>query len=182
MIEPICWTRISAAIEWYRGLGYQYIDLPWMVPSEYVRPTLPAGRLPKMVREGLTDCGALLGSGEQAFYHKLKTSDFPPGNQFMTCTPCFRSEERYDPLLVRPQFLKVELFVLPNTELTVLDMANHAHKFMRRWYPGCLILTTSEGLDIMYNGVELGSYGDRRGEYLYGTGLAEPRFTWAGKV
>ncbi len=78
--------------------------------------------------------------------------------------------------------MKVELFVLHGHELTVADVANHAHKFMRRWAPGCILMNTPEGLDIMYNGVELGSYGNRRDEYIYGTGLAEPRFTHAMKV
>lgn len=176
---PICWTRLGAALEWYKSLGYVYVDCPWIIPSEYIRPTLPHGKLPMMVREGLTDRGGLIGSGEQSFYYMQQRELLLSGKKFVTCTPCFRSEEKYDDRLVRPEFMKVELFLLPGSDLDVGEVAHQAHKLFRRWAPGALIINTDEGLDITYNGIELGSYGDRRGEYIYGTGLAEPRFSWA---
>ena len=44
------------------------------------------------------------------------------------------------------------------------------------------VVPTKEGYDLMINGIEVGSYGLRMGngyEWVYGTGLAEPRFSVA---
>lgn len=177
-MNPLAWTRFGAAIEWYRHLGYEFVDVPWIVRPECVEPTLPAGKFPWMVTEGLDQRGALVGSAEQAFLQLRRDAILDPLKMYMTITPCFRSEEVYS-RITRKQFMKLELYA--PAAFSVEEMARHAHKFFRRWYQGCLIVTTEEGLDITYKGVELGSYGSRRNEYVYGTGLAEPRFTLAGE-
>lgn len=44
------------------------------------------------------------------------------------------------------------------------------------------IINTNEGLDITFNDIEIGSYGIRQHDnfiWVYGTGLAEPRFSRA---
>lgn len=177
-MNHLAWTRFGAALEWYRHLGYEYVDVPWIVPSEFVEPTLPLGKSPWVVQEGLNTRGSLVGSAEQAFWQLLSHNILARDRRYMAITPCFRAEEQYSEI-IRPWFMKLEL--LAPRDAPVAEIADHAHRFFRRWYPGALVIRTEEGLDITYNGVELGSYGSRRDEYVYGTGLAEPRFTLAGK-
>lgn len=177
-MNALSWTRFGAAIEWYKYLGYEFVDVPWIVPPEDVHPTLPAGKFPWMVTEGLGSHGSLVGSGEQSFVNLLRSKMLDLTRKYQTITPCFRAEEEYT-RLTRRQFMKLELIAPADAD--VGEVANHAHKFFRRWYPGALVVTTPIGLDIMYNGVELGSYGRRDSSYVYGTGLAEPRFTLAGE-
>ena len=46
-------------------------------------------------------------------------------------------------------------------------------------------ISTDEGYDIVLNGIEVGSYGIRQHEnlrWIYGTGIAEPRFSTALKI
>lgn len=176
------WTRFGSALEWYRALGYEYVDLPWIVAVKYVDYTRPAEQPPRLVTDGERTLGSLVGSGEQSFIEALFENTLPgvdphKGDKLMTITPCFRTEAVYDGKLVCPQFMKLELF---SRLLSPLDLANHAKKFLYRWAPGILLVQTQEGFDLVYNGIELGSYGRRTLDgrtFTYGTGLAEPRTT-----
>lgn len=178
-MNHLAWTRFGAALEWYRHLGYEYLDVPWIVPNHYVRETLPA-HVPahKVIDEtsGIPCIGSLLGSGEQSLLREFRENRMERGKRYMTITPCFRFEPTYSELS-RPSFMKLELFVPSDDKTSVVDVCDHAKKFLGRWAPGVLTVNTLEGLDLMYNGVEIGSYGHRNHEYIYGTGLAEPRFT-----
>jgi hypothetical protein len=64
------------------------------------------------------------------------------------------------------------------------DIVNNSYLFFRNYIPDVKIVTTDEGFDIMYENIELGSYGIRECEFLkwiYGTGCAEPRLSKAIK-
>ncbi len=185
MHDPVCWTRLAAAMEFYRGLGFKYVDVPWVVEQDAMEVTLPVER-PACYCEcvgGLgtqvpTD-GYLIGSGEQGFIDMIQQGLSLP-DMAMTCTPCFRVENHHDEF-TKPYFMKVELFVSHGTKFE--DLCGMARRFMMKFGKTIDIVPTREGLDLMLDGIEVGSYGKRLipewGEFVYGTGLAEPRFTAA---
>jgi hypothetical protein len=175
-VNILAWTRIAAALEWYRNLGYQYAEVPWICQRESVEATIPERELMLWVSQGDRRVGALIGSGEQGFIELLLQNKLP-SDKLMTVTPCFRVEPNADGKLLLPWFMKLELFSLT---LEPRAMAEDAMRFMRRWHHGVYLQPTQEGIDLVSEGVELGSYGFRviQGQTItYGTGLAEPRFT-----
>jgi hypothetical protein len=109
-----------------------------------------------------------------------------PGS-YVTASPCFRDDE-VDELHFK-DFFKVELSVVLNRMAPyeyVRSLAVEADVFFRR--TGTLpaehlrMVETPIGLDIELGGIEIGSYGARYYEghhWVYGTGLAEPRFSQA---
>lgn len=178
-MTPLAWTRFTAALEWYRNLGYVYREVPWLVNQNSIFETCPEVAKLQSVTRDEKHMGCLVGSGEQGFIDELLSGELEPG-RYMTITPCFRAEDRYD-RLTRPWFMKLELF--DNTrEPRALRIVEDACNFMRRWIRDVRVVETEIGQDIVTaDGVELGSYGLRRlssgQEFMYGTGLAEPRFT-----
>jgi hypothetical protein len=77
-------------------------------------------------------------------------------------------------------------------KVALQDMVSIAYKFYRSYLPDIYlpqapelptrltIKDTPDGYDIMYDDIELGSYGIRKCEFLewiYGTGCAEPRLS-----
>jgi hypothetical protein len=116
-----------------------------------------------------------LPSGEQSFTHLLLNGMMNPTGRYVACTPCWRIE---DPITEwsREYFMKVELF--DGRPIASLDeMAENSHDLFSHLCP--LVaphlhkLHTLEGIDVML--------GKRAGDFswLYGTGLAEPRFSQA---
>jgi hypothetical protein len=181
MNAPIRWDFVSQAIAYYSGLGYRYVEVPWVVGSEAINVTLPSGRTAFS-----TMGGALVGSAEQSFIHMTLNGTLGEGD-YVAATPCFRDDivDQWH----QKAFFKVELISLSPTPLDsslVLSMARMAHGFFTRMPGGesAVIVCTPDGFDIELGDVELGSYGYReyRGlHWVYGTGLAEPRFSLATK-
>lgn len=169
------WKRLAGALEYYRGLGYKYTEVPWIVPSSTVDFTIPSPQHRIDLHRG---DASLIGSGEQGFIQRLIEGDIQPG-KWMTITPCHRLEIAYTDK-VRPWFMKLELFILGDG-YEIIRMATEAMNLFRMWIrSGLKIVETPIGVDVMYLENELGSYGKRvvgDKEYLYGTGLAEPRFS-----
>ncbi len=202
LYPPIDYGLIGEAIDYYRGLGYAYIEVPWEIETRFVRITCPD--ISKIL---FTDNNtALIGSAEQSLLGMYYEDKIPPNQPFVVCSPCFRVNEPDDEYHF-PQFMKVELgqFVqhnsldpvplLPNQAWEVFShhalsfFAKHTDKEITRE-----IITTPSGkstsMDLMIGGVEIGSYGrrwlnegnrDRRSidVWNYGTGLALPRFSQA---
>ena len=168
---------IADAISFYEGLGYEYIEVPWSARGDAMCLTTPNGILLFPLRDEF-----LLASGEQIFIQMMQDGELKDGERYMCVTPCFRDEPHYTPL-VRPYFLKVELIVVGSDEQADVDRAlSHAESFFNRYLPKPVErLKTDIGIDIMYNDVELGSYGLRdhptTGPWVYATGVAEPRFS-----
>jgi hypothetical protein len=114
-----------------------------------------------------------------------------PG-KYMAATPCFRDDLVDD--LHHKYFFKVELIDVLASPPSVEDkvalpkkMAECALDLFLNLPNGrpCQIVSTPEGLDIELHGVELGSYGYRRlGDFhwIYGTGYADPRFTYVSNL
>lgn len=185
-VAQIDWKTIGAAVAYYSGKGYKYVEVPWVVPEQTARITFPYG--------DVTYCnapaGVLVGSAEQSFLELLirdGTKRFESG-LFVAATPCFRNEPKTSDLL-HYYFFKVELFALGSEHVS--DFIRDALGFFQSLPGGsaATIVTTPEGWDIMVNGIEVGSYGTRTvrrsdGQPLtwsYGTGFADPRFTTAAK-
>lgn len=186
----IHWGNIAKAVEFYRGAGFEYIEVPWIVPERDVAVTLPTGK--ESVK---TQLGTLVGSAEQSFICLMRNKLLVQA-RYVAATPCFRDEQVDD--LHKVYFFKVELIERVSPDLpqdsvqkSVMAMASTALEFFKSLPGGkrSLIKPTSEGLDITLDGTELGSYGFRTFEHqenytttkyawVYGTGYADPRFSY----
>lgn len=171
----INYKLIHDSIEYYEKAGFSRIEAPWTV-SEYVdNLTKPPGIASFQLKHN-NKC--LVASGEQSFLY-LYLKDFLPKGQFQTITPCFRMES-FDYTHTK-YFMKNELIktdVVNWSELT--KITDTCLSFFKIHIPNVEIIDTEIGFDIEYKGLELGSYGIRNCEFLewiYGTGMAEPRMS-----
>ena len=185
---PIDWSLLANAVMFYTRIGYVQIETPWALPVEYMEGTKPHDKQTFVMDSGRFDLQPheLVGSAEQGFSYLL-ANDLLPEGKYFSVTPCFR-DDNYD-ATHQPWFLKLELFIR-NT-----DPSRHQAGLMRmtavckQYFESltdqeCSIVPLGDTFDIMLNGVEVGSYGIKKsqfGEYIYGTGLALPRFTSARK-
>lgn len=173
----IDWRMLSKAIEYYETRGYRYVEVPWMVSEKTHR--LTCLNVDLIIR---SDVGALVGSAEQSFLELDRHGHLLPG-RWVACTPCFRPDEVDE--YHQKGFMKVELYV--NHEPTVEKakvMLDHAYAFFNAHAPGhtAVVQTGDDTWDIEIGGIEVGSYGYREADgtrWVYGTGIAEPRFSTA---
>lgn len=177
--DPISYEHIGKAQSYYRALGYRNLAAPWLVSPLAIQPTLPEG-----ARMFPTPAGVLVGSAEQSFIELMQNGVMPVG-RFQATTPCFRSENEYNEL-TRLYFVKTELiwYMPEDVNLGLDTLLNHAFScfFELSDVDTFEQVQTAEGFDIYFNGIELGSYGVRKMKehlWVYGTGLAEPRFSIA---
>lgn len=181
--------NICKAMNFYKALGFEEIQVPWIVPRDVTKSTCPddAFIMP-------TVGGDLVGSGEQGFVDLARRGLLPNG-RLVTNTPCFRNEADED-YFHQKYFMKVELFSQApdlHNELEVMSkMALDLFQTLKGKYTdrhqviynSFKRIETEEGYDIVMpvDGfeVEVGSYGIRSFEdiwWVYGTGLAEPRYS-----
>lgn len=175
MIRPaIDWHLIGQAVDHYRwDCGYEYVEVPYAVPTNIIRMTLP----PQYEPDYVLGLGCLVGSAEQS----LLSLDLPEG-KYMAVSPCFRPEPVLNELYQR-HFMKVELLQIGPVYLNPIQMLTDAQRFMSR-YARTEILRTDEGFDLTVADIEVGSYGYREADgrrWACGTGLALPRFDVARK-
>lgn len=183
------WTLLGRAVEFYKAKGYTYVEAPWAVTARSVAITCPKPQYTAQV-DGL---GSLVGSAEQSLLHLVTDHHLPvvPADKpyYVACTPCFRLGDVEDGWHF-PYFMKVELFTPRAQVLDMIMFLNHAGECFRSLgvTPDELgIEQTDQGVDILINGYEVGSYGMRAHqqengetiEWTYGTGLALPRFSQA---
>lgn len=184
MTPTINWARLARAVEYYQGVGYTYLEVPWIVSAEATAVTLPDGARAATLAAG----GDLVGSAEQSFIQMLRRNLLPNG-RYVALTPCFRHETQYNDLY-QPYFMKVELIDVggsPDDVEPVLSDAltflnREAWSFERMLAPVQPISFMDGSIDLQLNGIEVGSYGFRQHnglQWVYGTGLAEPRFSVA---
>ena len=171
-MRTINYKHISDAIEHYTRLGYEYIEAPWIVNFLAVSTTKPE----KSKFFYISHVGHLVGSGEQSFIEIRKKLE--KDKKYICVTPCFRDDD-YDKYHF-PYFLKAELIhAFPKTKLDEHNMFLDALNFFKK-YAEPYSVDTDIGKDIMINGLEVGSYGYRSMsdfDWIYGTGVAEPRLS-----
>lgn len=174
MDNNIDYILLAEAQSYYSGLGYRYIDLPWTVDEIYSNATKPIE-----YKNFYIDNKVLVASGEQSFIELAVNNKLVPGKYF-GITPCFR-DERID-RIHNKYFMKLELFQNDVTDIIELGfMIEDVQKFFSELSVDTIKTITPDGFDITtINNIELGSYGIREVlgiKYIYGTGLALPRFT-----
>jgi hypothetical protein len=184
----INYSHIARAIEYYTALGYEQIEVPWVVPMEVAEIT-HKNALGSRWTLGANHSKILVGSGEQSFLDMILRGELAPG-RYVCATPCFRDEYVIDELH-RPYFFKVELIntLEDITRESALWMASEARNFFKtRALRTSLYMTEIEDCwDIYASDIEIGSYGYREHtlragkviKWVYGTGCAEPRMSIA---
>lgn len=188
--HPINWQRIGRAISFYENAGFTNIETPWRVHDDFVRATKPPSATPfRCALADLNRPNVLVGSAEQGLLSIMSTLAL---GCYQSTSPCFRDNEVDD--IHFSDFIKVELCcVLPTGqdkprygEWAANKLGEAAKRFAAS--EGCTAerIETEIGFDLIFNGIEIGSYGwrsvvidDNEYEWAYGTGLAEPRFSQA---
>lgn len=173
----IDYKLIADSIDYYESKGFSRVESPWTVTKEVSAITKPEERIDfELVHNGKV----LVASGEQSFLY-LYLKDFLPKGKFQTTTPCFRYEA-FD-FLHTKYFMKNELIITDNVTTDELNkLVDTSFEFFAKYLDRkqLSIVETEDGFDINFKEYELGSYGIRECEFLkwiYGTGLAEPRFS-----
>jgi len=197
-VGSLQYARMLDAREYYEACGFKYIDVPWAVSREALLMTRP----PHIQNEPFSyEAGSELlypvASAEQSFL-QMQMDAIAAGNRitgsFCTMTPCFRNEPVLDDLH-QPYFFKLELISWDKTtpeDLTKMVAA--ARLYIENDDPGIFVdvirnndydpISVSQAYDLVgaLTKHELGSYGIRQnakvGRWAYGTGLAEPRYTY----
>lgn len=186
MKDGINWTWVGEAIDDYIWCGYTYLEVPWIVNNEAVKATIPTDRLgwkafiPDKPTINTEEVSYLVGSAEQSFVQMMLNGALDRG-KYCAASPCFRDDKKDE--WHQQTFFKVELidFRPESDDLTLI--VDDAKEFME--YLGHCELNTVKteiGLDLVYKGIEVGSYGYRQYKemkWIYGTGLALPRFSKA---
>jgi aspartyl-tRNA synthetase len=167
------------AMLYYSKLGYIPLDVPLVIDEDVSALTKPED-VPDLYHKE----GVYIGSAEQSFLQLAKDGRLSGFGKYFAITPCYRPEKTLDDshYLV---FLKIELFVISDDEHTDLGLViDDAYKLFNKQSDNIKIQKMlDDSFDIMVNDIEVGSYGIRQlnrvNKYIYGTGLAEPRFSYA---
>lgn len=166
---------LAEAVEFYQHAGYKYVEVPYAVPKDIIRLTLPPEYDDAI--QPAEPFGCLVGSAEQSLLYL----DLKPGS-YCAVSPCFRPEPILNELY-QYHFMKVELFQVGDDFMNPMHMMLDARNFMSK-YAAVEVLRTEQGKDLTVAEIEVGSYGFREaGErrWACGTGLALPRFDVARK-
>jgi len=181
MITREMWRNLSTMADYYEECGYRDLPQPWVASSQAINVTLPAGGTSTTLNDGQI----LVGSAEQCFIEALLSGDLQPG-RWQAITPCFRNEPVFDELH-KPYFMKLELihYMPRDAQASLVAMLDHAYggfsRLLKHDRPSNIMEQTEINCcDLTLRGVEIGSYGIREHaghQWVYGTGIAEPRFT-----
>lgn len=170
----IDYVKIAAAIEYYKKVGFTYIEVPWDTPKKHREITFRGKDFNPIGEDRF-----LVGSSEQSFAYLTDIGKLKSGS-YVACTPCFRGDEIDE--THQQYFMKVELFDTNDTSIRRLHhIIKLAEKFFSTYTPVRIIETDHNQYDIeTTTGIELGSYGIRLWhglEWIFATGLAEPRLS-----
>lgn len=183
---------IYRAMTYWRNRGFIPMRVPMCVGKKAMAHTAPPGAQDHRYLH--VDGDFYVASSEQSFLqmeNRGQLNMVPGRSQYMALTPCFRGMEADDTHY--DIFLKLELFAVPESddkesgEMLACELAFQSKDLLE--VLGELdsdrlkVVDTDIGFDVEYNGLELGSFGTRQtitGKwYVYGTGLAEPRYSLA---
>lgn len=199
----IDYNLVQMAVADYQLEGFEYLETPWVVSEEALKVTLPADKEGYQLHKCIPYDHPILptqipywlvGSAEQGFIQLMLEGKLSKG-KYCSAGPCFRDDKPDE--WHHPYFFKVELIDYLPEKPDVLSMLNAA-KFQLEQMAQIIVASqdyarsipsftlevvpTEEGHDLMLDGIELGSYGLRKYQnhtWVYGTGLALPRFTQA---
>ena len=184
-MNDIDWELVSGTISFYKTIDYSYIEVPWFCQSEALNTTLPPGKHGMMAWHPTITPGYLVGSAEQSFIQMMLDDKLNKG-KYCAATPCFRDDTIDE--LHSLSFFKVELIEINPKDKNIDSILTDAKINMegilyRNFLPLTIsIKETAAGKDLYYNDIEVGSYGYREYKgysWIYGTGLALPRFSQA---
>lgn len=198
-VGPLQYARMLDACEYYEKCGFTYIDVPWAVGRDAVLMTRPQ----QIQAEPFSyEAGGVrlypVASAEQSFLQMQMdaiAAGKPIIGSFCAITPCFRNEPVLDELH-QPYFVKLELISWDKTTPEDLGkMIAAARLYIEHDEAGLWVdviqnndpdpISVAQTYDIVgaLTKIELGSYGIREhanvGRWAYGTGLAEPRYSYA---
>lgn len=176
---------LAEAIEYYKRVGYIEINMPWYIKETIHNITFEIIKSKWKLPSG----DILLGSAEQGFINQMLNHNLL--GKFQATTPCFR-EDSIDELH-QEHFIKTELFINESEDFnkTLDKVLSDVFGFLIKYVDVTRINfvdTSSEtgirSTDIKIDGIEVGSYGIRECKYgdkiytwVYGTGIALPRFS-----
>ncbi len=171
----INYKLINDSIDYYQNIGFERIETPWLITEAVDSITRPKNVEPFIVQAKKKN---LIASGEQAFLY-LYLKEYLPKGKFQTVTPCFRNDS-FD-FTHTKYFIKNELIqTIDVTHKELSKIVDSALEFYQQFFTTKLLVVSNDtnGLDIMLDDYELGSYGIRECNFLkwiYGTACAEPR-------
>lgn len=180
----IDYNLLATAKEFYNKRGFTYIEVPYMVEQKYSNITAPINK-----SFGIRVGKRLVGSAEQGFLQLAFHKEIAPYVRFQSITPCFRKDKVDESH--SQWFMKLELFYYGLNPIDpIFDLEMEKNYFIESALALFSSLTknnvstisTKDGTDIELEGTEIGSYGVRCHEnvtWVYGTGIALPRFTYA---
>ena len=189
---------IDIASNFYSGQGYSRVEAPWLVTKQISDITCPPGGASYIVKKDVeVKEKTFVASGEQSFLYLINKGFLPETGKFHTITPCMRNDS-FDATHTK-YFMKLELIDYSTvrrlskseTSYAVNHMVQQALSFFKTIVPedklSIEIINNSEfpAYDINFDGVEIGSYGYRECmfcNWIYGTGIAEPRFSRLARI
>lgn len=184
MAPEINYQFLADSINFYKKNNFNYIDVPWMVSKSAILSTFENNCFdPPDVDKHL------VGSAEQSFCEMIMANNLNYGN-YIAITPCFRKSDYNRSEFHFDHFIKSELIIYDkienlnkNTLINLILLAQNF--FISSGATAPEIIETFDGFDINNNGLEIGSYGIRivnNFSYIYGTAIAEPRFSMSLKI
>ncbi len=204
-MSQINYECLALAQACYDRHKFSRIEVPWWATRDIVNLTKPPHLPDDNIYHIEKNDKYLLASGEQGFMYLMNKGQLAPG-AYQTITPCFRNDQ-YDELhckqfmklelisvlhkdsniddinlhltgiISSAKYTMQELAkVLTGKDQNILQIGTHTDD------PTAITGTLTYDLAIVHDNqiVELGSYGARQaifGKWIYGTGIAEPRFS-----
>lgn len=183
----IDWSLLAKAANFYNESGFTQKETPYALPELYHSYTKPHNDPSFILKSGMfsKQPHELVGSAEQGFIYLILNNLVNPQERFFSITPCFRTDN-YD-YLHQPWFMKLELFHYSSDLNDLLFMIHLVKLFFTSECKVDLkiVVTGENSYDLELNSIEVGSFGFRTVEgktFIYGTGLALPRFSIANTM
>lgn len=174
---------LGQAIDYYKDLGYEYVEVPWLVKESTSLLTLPEGKNSNCIKD---DGRCFIGSAEQGIIELFLNNEVEKNKKYVSFSPCLRigDVDQYH----KEFFYKVELSYFCDSSFDAVREVIPITQDARKLFSNLLkvpvneidVVTTSDtNVDLVINEVEIGSYGYRKinenSYIIYGTGLALPR-------